>query len=119
MKELVNKSHSIGESVDILRKDVADLAANLDELYDLDDDNFHMIQGLKKSVTNLSNRIDVIQRTVRRHKAGTILGIVVGGLVLWGLIDVIVEELEKIHDRIDELSCQKNCAVEDTEESDG
>lgn len=119
----VHNGKSLGESVDILRVCVNDLAEDMQALYELDDDNYKKIQSLIDGMQTVKNRIDGLQRYEHRTRRRMVLGLFgIGGLLYFGS-KVIDEYQKRTNERLDKLERenQKNGSEEPekAEESDG
>ena len=108
------KPMSLGKSLDILRDDVTGLAQDIEELYDLDEDNFKKIQSLIDGMGNLRKRIDHLQARVNRNRGRMVLGFLgAGGLIYIGY--KAIDELTKRVQKLEEADSEEKKA----EESDG
>lgn len=119
----IHNGKSLGESVDILRDCVNDLAEDVQELYELDDDNYKKIQGLIDGLQTVKAQINGLQRYEHRTRRRMVLGLLgIGGLLYFGS-KAIDEYLKRTNERLDKLERenQKNGSEEPekAEESDG
>lgn len=80
-----NGKASLGQSLDTLRDRVNNMAVDIKDLYNLDNDNFRMIKELKAAVDKANGRIDFIGRKVgRNHRKAVLAFLGVGGLLYLG-----------------------------------
>lgn len=112
MKEMnnINKRPSLGESVDLLREDVA-------ELYDLDEDNWNRITLVQTSLDQANNKIAELGRAISRNRRKMVFGFIgVGGLIYFGkkVLDAMEERIQKL-----EQAKAEPKQEEASEESDG
>lgn len=111
------KAGSLGESVDILRECIEDLGTDVQELYDLDEDNYKKIQSLIEAVKVQKKQINGLQTQVRRYRGRMILGFIgLGGLVYFGYkaIDQLQERMNRVEEKQKQDEPEKKA-----EESDG
>lgn len=108
------KAGSLGESVDILRECVEDLSSDVQELYDLDDDNFQQIKNLQKNLDLTNNRINHLAEQVRKNRGKTVMGFIGLAGMIW-LGKKILDHFDK---RISDLE-NADSDGEKAEESDG
>ena len=99
---------SLKESVDCLRASVKDL-------YELDEDNYHMIKKLRDTVDKMSGRVEAAQKAVHRLRGKTLLSF----LGLSGLVYVVCKAGAKLEARVDALENAGKEKVPEKEESDG
>lgn len=117
-KEIKNAhgGRSLGESMDLLREHMEELAGNVSELYDLDDDNFQKIRGLTDNLGGIKKRLDNLSLQVRRNRGRVALGL----LSLAGLAWLGSKAIDNLSQRVKALEEQKTEKdPEKAEESDG
>lgn len=117
-KEIKNmhNGRSLGESMDLLREHVEELAWNVSELYDLDDDNFKKIHELRNNLGSIKTQLDGLSMRVRRNRGKMVLGFFgLGGLVWLG--SKTIDNLSQRVKALEEQKTEKD--PEKAEESDG
>lgn len=110
MSDMIKKEHpgkSLGQSLDILRKDVSEIAADIDELYGLDDDNFNAIQDLRKAVQNCNKRFSVLDRQAKVRQSRRILGWGLLGAGMYCVFKSIREVISELNTRVEALENNK------------
>ena len=107
-----NAPRSLGKSLDELRENVLGLAEDIEELYDLDEDNWKQIKAMRTGIGELSKRIDGLQNQIRRNRGRMVLGF----LGLSGLVYAGYKAIDRIQDELNKLEEDKGAQAE---ESDG
>ena len=102
---------SLKESVDAIRSSVK-------ELYELDEDNYQMIQNLRKSLDQTNNRVNDVTRKAAGGRVRTFIGVVLLGGVIWGVVKSVADTQNEIKDLRSWVNVLKG-APEKEEESDG
>lgn len=110
MSDMIKKEHpgkSLGQSLDILRKDVSEIAADIDELYGLDDDNFNAIQDLRKAVQDCNKRFAALDRQVKVRQSRRILGWGLFGAGMYCVFKSVREIISELNTRVEALENNK------------
>ena len=115
MENTIKKS--LGESIDILRKDVSLLSDDIMELYDLDSDNYKAIKAIRSALLKVDDKVNSLARRCRKHTGKTVLAFfgvgVVGYFGITGL-KALTERVNKMQNELDKLKDETKA-----EESDG
>ena len=113
---MVKEAHkSLGKSLDELREEVLGLGDDIGELYDLDEDNWKQVQGVKAALESAKKRLDILQLQVRRNRGRMLLGF----LCLSGLIYAGYKAIDRLQDKVKALEEEKETKEAKAEESDG